>query len=77
MNAKDRKTVESVIAELEGLQVQVKELADAEREKYENMSEGLQQSDNGTKIDEAATALEDAADNLESVVTALNEAIGG
>ena len=84
MNAADRKQVAEIVAKLEDLKAQaeeqggvLRELADAEREKFDNMSDGLQQSEQGQAIEQAADNLEEAADSAEagSVDEAL-EALG-
>lgn len=68
MNAQDRKQVSELVSTLEDLQSKfaeaqqsIQDLADAEREKFDNMSEGLQAGEKGQAIDTAASALEDAA----------------
>ena len=73
MNAQDRKAISGLVSELEALRSQVedvgarlRELADAEQDKFDNMNEGLQSSDNGQAIEEAASNLSDAADAAES-----------
>lgn len=73
MNAKDRKNVCSLLATLEALKAQVetigaelREIADAEQDKFDNLSEGLQGSDMGQAIEDAARGLSDAADAAES-----------
>jgi uncharacterized coiled-coil DUF342 family protein len=80
MNAADRKQVAALVAHLEELMSQasaigeeIRELADAEQEKYDNMSEGLQQGDRGQAIEAAAQALSSAADAADegNVVEAL------
>lgn len=57
MNQSDRKQVADILARLEALQSQVtsigeelQSLADAEQEKYDNLSEGLQASEKGEAI---------------------------
>jgi chromosome segregation ATPase len=72
MNANDRKKVCSLLATLESLKAQVedigaelREIADAEQGKYDNLSEGLQESDKGQAIYDAANYLSDAADAAE------------
>lgn len=69
MNAQDRKEVgelldrlDKVVAEFSDIKELLRELADAEQEKFDNMSEGLQQSEKGQAIQEAATELGNAAD---------------
>jgi len=80
MNAQDRKAVSGIVSELEALRsemealrsqvedigTRLRELADAEQDKFDNLSEGLQSSDNGQAIEEAASNLSDAADAAES-----------
>ena len=73
MNAQDRKAISGLVSELEALRSQVedvgarlRELADAEQDKFDNMNEGLQAADNGQAIEEAASNLSDAADAAES-----------
>jgi L-rhamnose isomerase len=84
MNAKDREQVAEILGELEGLKAKIeeqgnalRELADAEQEKFDNMSEGLQQSEQGQKIEANAGALSEAADSAEqSNVDEAIEALG-
>jgi uncharacterized protein YoxC len=80
MNAQDRKAVSGIVSELEALRsemealrsqvedigTRLRELADAEQDKFDNLNEGLQSSDNGQAIEEAASNLSDAADAAES-----------
>ena len=68
MNKTDRKAVSALLEQLQDLRSkceaigeQITELAEAEREKFDNMPEGLQEGERGQKIDEAATLLEEAA----------------
>ena len=72
MNAKDRKEVSELMTQLESLKLKsedigtrLTELADAEQEKYDNMSEGLQASEQGQSIESAASALSEAASYAE------------
>jgi hypothetical protein len=72
MNAADRKQVAAILGELEDLKAKIvtqgealRELADAEQEKFDNMPEGLQQGDAGQKIEANAGALGEAADAAE------------
>lgn len=73
MNAQDRKAVSELVSKLEGLKAEaetlgesLRSLADAEQEKFDNMSEGLQGADKGQAIEQAASDLSSAADSLES-----------
>lgn len=72
MNARDRKELTALQARLLALKDEADEireavgaLADAEREKYDNMSEGLQESEKGQAISEAADTLDNIKDALE------------
>jgi len=49
---------EAITAAIDLCQGEVDSLAEAEREKYDNMSEGLQNSERGQALEEAADALE-------------------
>lgn len=73
MNKQNRARVAELIEQLQKAQALVEQigsdisaLAEEEREKFENMSEGLQQSPTGEAIDNAATLLEEAAEAAES-----------
>lgn len=73
MNATDRKKANAIISQIEALKAQaeelageLRELADAEQEKFDNMPEGLQGGDRGQAMEEAAGNLSSAADALES-----------
>lgn len=70
MNAATRKTIKKMISDLEGLRghiedlsSQIEDLANEEREKFDNLTEGLQQAESGQ-------AIEQAADNLDSAFSA-------
>jgi hypothetical protein len=69
MNAADRKQVAEILGELEDLQAKIgeqgnllRDLADAEQDKFDNMPEGLQAGDTGQKIETNAGHLSEAAD---------------
>lgn len=59
--------VAAVIAAVDEAKTVFEEIAEAEREKFDNMPEGLQQSDKAVAMEEAADALESAAQDLENV----------
>ena len=58
MNKQQRKRLNELIEQVEGIVTELDEMAQEEQEKYDNMPEGLQESERGE-------ALQDAADNLE------------
>lgn len=90
MNNTQRKTLKTVISKLDELQGQLSSFieeitneAEAEREKFDNMSDGLQQSENGQLLHDTADTLEEIAGELETAsetiteqASALQEAIG-
>ena len=75
MNNARRKEIATILEQLREIEIliqalpSIRDLADAEREAYDNMPEGLQNSERGQQADAAATALETAADTFESVET--------
>jgi ABC-type transporter Mla subunit MlaD len=73
MNKHDRAELTKVIEHLEQAKAIVELIKDTEQEKFENLSEGLQQAENGQKLAEAAQALEQAYDNIESAIDQVNE----
>ena len=67
---------QTAIATLVHLRDVINAMASDEREKYDNMSEGLQQSENGQrleqnadKLDEWDSALQEAIDTIEGIST--------
>jgi acyl-CoA reductase-like NAD-dependent aldehyde dehydrogenase len=84
MDNATRKQLAAIVAVLEDVQSKlesedmagVKDAADAEREKFDNMSDGLQASERGQKIEAAADALDEAADKISEAIDALQEAVG-
>lgn len=71
MNKQRRKQVAELLAKLETLKDEVHECACEEREAFDNMPEGLQQSERGQDTEAAADALADALNDVESAVDAL------
>ena len=78
MNKERRKAIErieSLLSEakskLEDANTELLEIAQAERDAFDSMPEGLQQSDKGQQAESAADALEDAQSELEDAIIAL------
>lgn len=72
MNAADRKKVDELKAKLgalksetENVGTELRELADREQEKFDNMNESLQGSERGQAIESAAQNLDSAASEAE------------
>lgn len=51
----------------------IEAVAEEEQEKFDNLSEGLQASERGQKMEEAASTLEDLASTLDDVLSSLGE----
>lgn len=73
MNKARRKELETLTSLLNDIQAKLEEarelarrVAEDEREYYDNMPEGLQNSEKGEQADTAASALEDVAQELEN-----------
>lgn len=81
MNATDRKLASELRERLSKLEdeandiaSQLEGLADAEQEKFDNMNEGLQQSEQGQRIESAAGSLGEAKDAAEEIATNASDA---
>jgi hypothetical protein len=74
MNAKQRKTLDDCASQIGAIVSQVGEIAEAEEEKFDNLSEGLQQAESGQKIETAKDALIEAVQNLEEALAKVEEA---
>ena len=57
--------------DLDHLQGELQMEADEEQDKFDNLSEGLQQADSGQAIEAAAGSLQEAADALENLIQGL------
>ena len=68
MNAQGRKEIAKYIASLEEIKDKLDSMI-----KFDNMPEGLQESERGEAMQEAIEQLETACDNLDEVISALQE----
>lgn len=59
--------VAAVISAVDDAKSVFESMAEEEREKFDNMPEGLQQSERGSALEEAAEALEEAVVSLENI----------
>ena len=82
MNAPRRKQITDLINKIEevkntliDLHGEVGNLLDDEQEHFDNMPEGLQNSDKGEKAQEGISALEEAQDGLSNTYDSLQEVI--
>jgi hypothetical protein len=73
MNDKGRKLIAKWIQGLEDIKSEMETMAEEEQEKFDNLSEGLQQAESGQAMEAAATTLNDAVSTLDDVVASLQE----
>ena len=74
MNAQRRKEIQAVLNDLADLRSRVETLQNDEQEAFDNIPEGLQQSDRGQASESAASALENALTAFDDIESSLNEA---
>jgi DNA repair ATPase RecN len=75
MNRNDRKKLENAIALLNEAQSIVQSIRDGEQDKFDNLSEGLQQAEKGQKFEENVSALEDAESHIDDALSSIAEAM--
>lgn len=68
MNAQGRKEIAKYIASLNEIKDKLESMKDCENEKYDNMPEGLQDS-------ERADEMLEAVDNLDSAISSIEESV--
>lgn len=76
MNRERRKELEAIVSELDSLLDRLSDVRDEERWAFDNLSEGLQQSERGMKIEENADNLDFACDEINSTIDELREIFG-
>lgn len=74
MNAITRKALNEHISTLGAIISDLENFQSEEQDKFDNLSEGLQQAESGQKIEAAANALQSAIDYAEEVKGAIEEA---
>lgn len=77
MNKQDRKEVSELIEQIEGIQCALEEMRYDEECKFDNMPEGLQESERGETMQEAIENLESASSSLEEAIYYLNKITEG
>lgn len=75
MNKQSRTAAINILERLEVIEVELETLASDEQEKFDNLSEGLQESERGQALEEAANGLEEARGQVEEAVGSLQQAI--
>lgn len=73
--AKIQEEAGNLVSGLETFQEEVTGLGEEEREKFDNMSENLQSSENGQKFEEAADLLDEVSGELEEALQSVKDAL--
>jgi len=76
MNAKQRKLLDEIISSLEEARGKVEDMQGEEQDKFDNMTEGLQQTERGQACKNAISELEAACDIIQSAIDSLENAKG-
>ena len=75
MNKQRRKWLESVINKLEEQRDELANIYEEEQECYDNLPEGIQESDRGCQIQENADELDSASSDIDDIIERLYELI--
>ena len=76
MNAQNKKQVGKWIDTLTEIKSAMEDMQSLEQDKFDNLPEGIQESERGEAIQEAADNLEYAVDNLNDAIENLQEILG-
>lgn len=71
-----KEQLDEIQEKLESYQSEIEDMASLERDKFDNLPEGLQCSERGEAYEQAADTLDEAASNLEEAVGSLTEKLG-
>ena len=77
MNKQNRKKLQGYVESLEEIKSAIEEMRDDEECKFDNMPEGLQESERGDAMQEAIENLESASSSMEEAIDYLNEITEG
>lgn len=75
MNKNDRKQIDEWIDKLEEIKSGIEDMLDEEQEKFDNMPEGLQESERGDAIQNAIENLGSASESIRDAIDYLNDAM--
>lgn len=75
MNKKDRNELEKALVLLGEAQEIIDSIKEGEQENFDNLSEGLQQTEKGQKFEETVSNMDDAWNSIDEVVVIINEAM--
>lgn len=71
MNAERRKRLGQIATAIGDARLDLEAIVEEEREAFDNMPEGLQESEKGQAMSEAADTLEEACSNLDDVASTI------
>lgn len=74
MNKENRSELNKAIDLINEAKAIIESVKDGEQDKFDNLSEGLQQTENGQKFEEIVSVLDDALNELESACDNINQA---
>lgn len=75
MNKKDRKVISGWIDNLERIKSEIEDMQTEEECKFDNLPEGIQESERGERILDAIENLGYSVDSIEEAIDSLNEAM--
>lgn len=75
MNAKRRKELEKLVERIQAIAADLEVLRDEEQECYDNLPEGLQESERGERMSDNVYNIESVMDDLISAADDLEDAI--
>lgn len=73
MNANDRKELDKAIALLEQAKEIIESIGQEEQDKFDNMTEGLQQTERGQHMEEVSSELSDKASSIEDIISEIED----
>lgn len=73
MNASDRKELDKAITLLEEAKTIIESIAEQEQEKFDNLTEGLQQSERGHRFEEISSNLNDQASSIDDIISEIED----
>lgn len=73
MNAKGRKEVEALIGRIAQIREELELIRESEQEKFDNLTEGLQVSALGEKLESVIDSLDNAISSIEDTESSLLE----
>ena len=73
MTKKDKKQLAIILSQLEEIRETIDSIKGLEEEKYDNMSDGWQESERGYTMSENIDSLDTAFSGLDDAVEAINE----